>query len=135
LVSVPYVVALAFPHLDISGVSWSCYLWLWLVPPASLFVNTLRRPVLLRMNLGIEHCGTGSALGSDKNLKDPVPSCSLVPLPWWPWAGLSWARNLSRSVGFTCSHMCVCTSETQVSPDDICVWSSVAQDQLEALWQ
>jgi hypothetical protein len=26
LVSVPYVVALAFPHLDISGVSWSCYL-------------------------------------------------------------------------------------------------------------
>jgi hypothetical protein len=69
LVSVSYVPALASCHLVISGVSWSCYLWLWLVPPASLCVRTPGKPVLSGRNLDMEHCGTGSATGADRNWK------------------------------------------------------------------
>jgi hypothetical protein len=37
----------------------------------------------------MEICGTGSALGSDGNQKDPVPGCSLVPVSSGLWAGPS----------------------------------------------
>ena len=62
LVSLAYVLALAPCHQVISDVHWSCCLWLWLVPPESLCVSTLGRPVLSGENLGMENCGTGSAL-------------------------------------------------------------------------
>jgi hypothetical protein len=62
LVSVAYVLALAFCHLVISGVNWSCCLWLWLVPPGCLCVSTPGRPILSWKNLGIDSCDTGSAL-------------------------------------------------------------------------
>ena len=51
----------------------------------------------------------GQLWGADRNQKDPVPGCSLVPVSWWLWAGPSWARNLSRSGGLTCAHRCVST--------------------------
>jgi hypothetical protein len=54
---------LAFCHLVISGVSWSCCFWLWFVPPVSLCVSTPRRPVLSGRNLGMQSYGTGSAQG------------------------------------------------------------------------
>ena len=34
------------------------------------------RPVLSGRNLGMETCGTGSAPGANRNLKDPVLDCS-----------------------------------------------------------
>jgi hypothetical protein len=106
LVSIVYVLALASCHLVISGVSWSCCLWLWLVSPASLCVSTPERPVLSRRNLGMDSCGTWSAPGYRWK---PVPNCSLVPVFWGLRVGVSWARNLSRSGGPTCAHRCVCT--------------------------
>ena len=38
---------------------------LWLIPPASLCVGTPGRPALSWWDLGMENCGTGSALGAD----------------------------------------------------------------------
>jgi hypothetical protein len=80
LVSVAYVLLLAFHHLVMSGVSWSCCLWLWLVPPTSLFVCIPGRPVL---------CGgiwiwivvvKGQLWGADRDQKD------LSPVePWFLW--------------------------------------------------
>jgi hypothetical protein len=51
----------------------------------------------------------GQLWGTHRNLKDPVLGCSLVPVSWWLWAGLSWARNLTRSGGLTCAHRCAST--------------------------
>jgi hypothetical protein len=51
----------------------------------------------------------GQLWGADRNWKGPVLICSLVPVSWWLWAGLSWARNLSRSGCLTCTHRCVST--------------------------
>jgi hypothetical protein len=51
----------------------------------------------------------GQLLGADRNQKDPVPGCSLVPVSWWLWEDPSWARNLSRSGGLTCVYRCVWT--------------------------
>jgi hypothetical protein len=67
LVSGTYVLAVASHHLVISDVSRSCCVWLWLVPPGSQCVSTPGRPVLYGRNLGMEHCGTGSAPGTDRN--------------------------------------------------------------------
>ena len=53
LVSVANVLALASCHLVICGVSWSCCLWLWLVPPVSQCVSTSWRPVLSGRILGM----------------------------------------------------------------------------------
>jgi hypothetical protein len=50
LVSVAYVLILSFCHLFISGVSWSCLLWLWLVLPVSLCVSTPGRSVIFGRN-------------------------------------------------------------------------------------
>ena len=58
-----YVIVLAFYHLVISGVSWCCCLWLWLVYLASLCVSIPGRPVLAGRKLSMESCDTGSALG------------------------------------------------------------------------
>jgi hypothetical protein len=80
LVSVAYVLALASHHLFICGISWSCCLWLWFLPPTSLCVSTPGKPDLSRRNLGIETCGTLSALGADRKWKDPVSGCSSVPV-------------------------------------------------------
>jgi hypothetical protein len=79
LVSVSYVLALASHHLVFSGVSWSCCLWLWFVPPVSLCVSTPRRPVLSRMNLGMESCvAKGQLQDTDGHRKNLVPCCSMV---------------------------------------------------------
>jgi hypothetical protein len=43
----------------------------------------------------------GQLQGVDRNQKIPVSGCSLVLVSRWLWAGPSWARNLSRSCGFT----------------------------------
>ena len=66
LVAVAYVLALASCYLEFSGVSWSCCLWLWLVPPASLCVSTPGIPVLFGRNLVMESCGTGQVQGVDR---------------------------------------------------------------------
>ena len=68
----------------------------------------------------------------DRRQKDPVPSCSLVPVSWWLWTGPSWARNLSRNSGLTCAHRCVSTPGRPALSSGIWVWSAVAQDQLRA---
>lgn len=102
LVSVAYCLALAL----ISSVSWFYCLWLWLVPPQSLSVSTPETPVLSRRNLDMKSCGTGSALGGDRILKDLFPDCSLVPMSWWLWSGASWVGNWSRSGALTCTHRC-----------------------------
>jgi hypothetical protein len=54
---------LASHRLVISGVTWSCCLWMWLVPPTSLCVRTPGRLVLFWRNLDMESCGTDSAPG------------------------------------------------------------------------
>jgi hypothetical protein len=71
--SVGKVLALAFCHLAISDVSWSFCLWFWLVPPASLYVSTPQRPVLSGRNLGMESCGTDSALGCRQRTEGSCP--------------------------------------------------------------
>ena len=96
-VFVAYALFPTFCNLVISGVSRSCCLWLWIVPPASLCVGSPGRPVLSGRNLGMESWGT------DRNQKDPVPGWSLVPVSWWLWEGPSWARSLKRSDGLTCA--------------------------------
>jgi hypothetical protein len=72
LVSVAYALAFASRHLVISGVSWSCCLLLWFVPPANLCVSTPRKPVLSR-SLGMESCGIVSGLGCRWKLGSLVP--------------------------------------------------------------
>jgi hypothetical protein len=57
----------------------------------------------------METCGKGSAQDTDGNQKDLVLGCSLVPVSRGLWEGPSWARNLSRSAGFTCALRCVNT--------------------------
>jgi hypothetical protein len=128
LVSVAYVLALASCHLVISGVSLSCCLWLWLVSPASLCVSTTGRPVLSRRNLGMERCGTGSALGCRWKPEGSCPrqllgSCVLRVLGRFLWAevvALLALTGLSALLG------------EQLSPGVIWVWSAVAQDHLWA---
>jgi hypothetical protein len=83
LIFVAYILALASLYLVISGVRWSCCLWLWLVPPALLC--TPGRSVLSGENFGLQSCATGSALGADGNQKDPIPGCSLVHVSWGFW--------------------------------------------------
>jgi hypothetical protein len=124
LVSVAYALALVSGHLVISGVRWSCSLWLWLVPPVSLYASTPGRPVLSRKYLGMDRCGSGSAQGADVNWKDPVPSCSLVPVTWWLWVDPSWARNLSRSGVLICALRCISTpGRPALSQWDLCTES------------
>jgi hypothetical protein len=100
----------AFHPLVISGVSWSCCLWLWLVLPISLCVSTPGRPVLSGRNLGMECCVVQDQLCvANRSQKDPVPSWSLVPMSCWLWVGPFLARNLKRCGGLTCAHRLVCT--------------------------
>ena len=62
------------PSLSPSGYLWSYCFWLWLVPPVSLCVSTTGWPVLSGQNLGMESCGTESALG-----------CRWKPEGFCPW--------------------------------------------------
>ena len=117
LVSVAYVFALASPHLVISGVSWSCRLWVWLVPPVSLNVGTPGRPVLSRRNLGMESCVTGSALGCRWK---PEGSCSQLFLGSYVLMTLGWSL-LGQEFGqkwwyFLCSQVCQHSWETSSLP-------------------
>jgi hypothetical protein len=105
LFSVAYVLALS-SHMVISGVSWSCCLWLWFFPCASLCVDTLGRPLLSRRNLGMESCGTVSALSCRWKPEGFIPRLFLISVSWWLWEGPSWTRNLNRSVSHTCA-LCV----------------------------
>ena len=98
--------SLDFHHLVMCGVSPSCCLLLWLVPPAILCVNTPIRPVISRRNLDMESCGTGSAPGCRQK-----PEGFSSQLSWQLWAFPSMARNLSWSGGFTCVDSCVSTPE------------------------
>jgi hypothetical protein len=90
-------------------VSWSCCLWVWLVPSASLWVTTLGRPVLSERNSVMESCGAVSALGCRQKLEGSCPQLFLGSCVLWLWTGHYWARNLSRSCGLTCVHRCVST--------------------------
>jgi hypothetical protein len=126
LVSAAYVLALASCHLVISGVSWSCCLWLWLFPPASLCVNTPQRPVLSQRNLGIESCGKGSIPG---HRPKPKGSC--------PWLFLDSCvlRALGSSLKTEVVVLPVLTIVLallgdQLSPGGIWAGRAVAQDQL-----
>ena len=74
LVSVAYVLMLAFLHLVFSSVNWTCCLLLWLVPLASLCVVSPGRPILSGRNLGMVSCGSSSALGADRGQNDSVPN-------------------------------------------------------------
>jgi hypothetical protein len=104
LVSIAYVLALASPHLVLSGVSWSCSLWLWLVPSESLCVRTPEIPALSGTNLGMESCGTGSVWVCRQKPEGSCPqlflgSCVLMSLDgcflvlefeqkWWSYLSL-----------------------------------------------
>jgi hypothetical protein len=108
LVSVAYVLALTFCHLHISGVSWCCCLC------GLSFLQTCVSGLLGdQLSLGWvwvwRTVAQGQHQGADRNLKDPVPGCSLVPVSLWLWAGPSWAKKLSRSGDFTCAHRCAST--------------------------
>jgi hypothetical protein len=41
--------------------------------------------------------------GADRNLKGPVPSCWMVSVSRWHYAGSSWAKNLNRSDAHRCA--------------------------------
>jgi hypothetical protein len=107
MVSVAYVLALASCHLVVSGVSWSCCLWLWLVPPASLCVSTAGRPALSERNFGMGSCGTRSAQGHKQKSEG---SCS------WIFLGSCVLMALCRSLlgqefeqelsSYLCSQVC-----------------------------
>jgi hypothetical protein len=92
---------------------------------------TPRRPALSQRYLGMEHSGTGSPLGADRNWKYPVPGCSSVPVSWEFWAGpleQNWWSYLR-------SQACLHSWETRPILVLFLVWSAVAQDQLWVLWQ
>lgn len=74
------------------------------VPPVSICVRTPGRQTLSKQELGMEICGTGSAPGTDGNQKNSVPTCSLVPVPWYLWSGPSWTRNLNKCDSLTFAH-------------------------------
>jgi hypothetical protein len=86
------VLVFAFRHLVISGIGWSCCLWLELVPTVGLqsYVSTPGRTALSWWNLCTEGCGTALAPGTDGDRKDLVsaaplflcPLCSLLVLVW-----------------------------------------------------
>jgi hypothetical protein len=85
LISIACVLVLASGHLVISGISWSCCLWLCFVPPTSLCVSTPGRPILSRRNLDMESYRTGSALGCREKSEGSCPwmllgSCVLMTL-------------------------------------------------------
>jgi hypothetical protein len=44
---------------------------------------------------------------ADRNQKDLVPICSLIPVSWWLLEGPSGAKNLNRSGGLACARRCV----------------------------
>jgi hypothetical protein len=112
-VSVDYALALASCPLLISVLSWSCCLWLWLIPPASPCVSTPGRLV--------------QPWFVDRNRKDPVPGYSLVPVSWGFWVGPSEQKWWS----YLCPQVCQ-PSWDHFSPGGIWVWIAVAQDQLLA---
>ena len=78
-VSVAYILALASCHLVICGGSWSCCLWLWLVPPEILCVSSTGRPDISGRKLGMESCATGSTLGCKGR---PKISCLRLFFGW-----------------------------------------------------
>jgi hypothetical protein len=51
---------------------------MWLVPPIRLCVRTFGRPTLYKQDLGLESCGTGSALGTDGNRRILSPTNSFI---------------------------------------------------------
>ena len=125
LASVAYVFALASCRLAISGVNWSCCLWLWLVPFARLCVSTPERPVLSGRFLGRESCNTMSALGCRQRLEVSysqlsLGSCVLMPLwatllgqkfeqKWWPYLFSQVCRTPGRpalSWWYLCMSLC-----------------------------
>ena len=117
MVSVAYVLVPASRHLDIFGVSWSCCLLLWLIPPVSPCVSTTRRPVLSKMNLGMENFGTGSASGCTWK---PEGSClqlslgsSVLMTPGWFFLG---QKSEQKWWSHLCSQVCQYSSETSSLP-------------------
>ena len=93
--------------LVISGVSWSCCLWLWLVPPASLCISTPGRPVSLGRKLSIDSCGTGPALGC--RLKS-ARSCTQIILGFCILMVLGWSflgqEFEEKWWSYLCSQVC-----------------------------
>ena len=67
------------------------------------YVSTPGRPAVSQLCLGMDHSGTGLALGADRNLKDPLPGCSSFPVPEG-----SRKVPLCSSGCFTCAHRLVC---------------------------
>jgi len=53
--------------------------------------------------LGRKGCGTSLALGTDEDQNDPVPSCSMVPVPSMLLVGPSLEHYWSQSRVLTCS--------------------------------
>lgn len=127
LAFVAHVLALASHHLDISGVSWFCCLWLWLVLPASFPVSTPGRPVLSRRTLGMERRGTVSALGCRQK---PERSCPWLLNGFCVSMTLCWFLLGQEFEQKWCSQVCQNSWETISLPGSISVWSAVAQDQL-----
>jgi hypothetical protein len=104
LVSVAYVLVLASSHLVICGVSWSCCLWLWLVPSVSHSVSAFLENQFSSGGIWVwKAVAQGQLWCAEGNLKKPVTHCSLVTVSWSLWASPSLARYLSRSGGLTCA--------------------------------
>ena len=128
LVSVAYVLALASCHLVISGVSWSCCLWLWLVPPASLCVSC--ETISLRDEFG--YGGLWHRVSS-RVQTETWRILSLFVL-WFLWPDKSGLVPLGSGIWKEVVVLPVLTSVTallgdQLSSSSIWVWSAVAQDQ------
>ena len=90
--------------IAIHHVNWSCCLWLWLVPSASLCVSTPRIPVLFGRNLGMESCGRGSAL---RYRERPEGSCPLLILDSCEvlWGSLLGQEFEGKWWSYLCSHV------------------------------
>ena len=135
LISVTYVLALAFCLLVLYGVSWSCCLWLWLVPPVNLCVRTPGKPTISPWDSVMESCGTGSALsqretrsilslGSSWFLCPDGCGCfSLVPGIW------------AEEVVFPVLSGVLTLLGDLLSIWRICIWRALAQGQLWCRWK
>lgn len=60
------------------------------------------RPGLSGWDLGVESCITGLSQSLDGNWKDPVPGCSVVPVPCGLLVGPSLASYWIKSDVLTC---------------------------------
>jgi hypothetical protein len=110
LVSVAYVLALAFHYLVISGVSWSCCFCLWLFLPVSLCVSTPGRLVFCGRNLS---CDTGTVPRCRQKLEGSCPCLFLGSYVLMALSGSFLGQEIEQKWWFClCSQVCQHSWET-----------------------